>query len=157
MSGGNIDRLAEILGALYKDASPPFTDHTDLYATIDAIQQGDIPWESFSVAYNGPQPENGNVPTWMTEKYQVWFRNPLDIFEHQIGSRDFEGEMDFAPKRVFKNGKRQFTDFFSGNWAWQQAVSHHFLHILSLFKPATGQNCRGSADPRRNVRPGNSW
>ncbi|KAJ7467249.1 hypothetical protein B0H11DRAFT_2239488 [Mycena galericulata] len=51
---------------------------------IDAIQQGDIPWQSFS-------------------EYEVW------------------DELDWAPKRVFKNGQRQYVDLFSGNWAWEQA------------------------------------
>ncbi|KAJ6620591.1 hypothetical protein B0H10DRAFT_2357643 [Mycena sp. CBHHK59/15] len=72
-------------------------NHNDLYAMIDAIQQGDIPWESFSVKYTGP------------------------IFEKQLANPDFEDEMDWAPKHIFKNGKRQFVDLFSGNWVWEQA------------------------------------
>ncbi|KAJ7933217.1 hypothetical protein B0H13DRAFT_2227419 [Mycena leptocephala] len=121
MSGTGIDRLAELLAALYKGEDPPFADHKDLYATIDAIQQGDIPWESFSVKYAGPVPETGTVPVWMTETFEVWFRSPLAIFEKQLANPDFKDEMDWAPKRVFKDGKRQFTDLFSGNWAWEQA------------------------------------
>ncbi|KAJ7815221.1 hypothetical protein B0H13DRAFT_1924296 [Mycena leptocephala] len=85
MAQARVDRLAQLLAALYPGQDPPFSDHTDLYSTIDAIQQGDVPWESFSVQYSGPLPE---------------------------------GE---APKRIFKGGKRQFVDLFSGNWSWKQA------------------------------------
>ncbi|KAJ6607956.1 hypothetical protein B0H10DRAFT_2166674 [Mycena sp. CBHHK59/15] len=85
--------------------------------------QGDIPWESFSVKYTGPVPETGEVPVWMTETFEVWFRLPLAIFEKQLANPDFKDEMDWAPKRIFKKGKRQFTDFFSGNWVWEQATT----------------------------------
>ncbi|KAJ7862732.1 hypothetical protein B0H13DRAFT_2566139 [Mycena leptocephala] len=120
MAGRRVDRLAELLAALY-GTDPPFADHKDLYATIDAIQQGDVPWQSFSVTYTGPLPESGEVPAWMTEKYEVWFRSPLGIFEKQLANPDFKDEMDWAPKRMFKDKKRQYVDLFSGNWAWQQA------------------------------------
>ncbi|KAJ6600741.1 hypothetical protein B0H10DRAFT_1923835 [Mycena sp. CBHHK59/15] len=121
MAGRRVDRLAELLAALYQGTDPPFADHKDLYSTIDAIQQGDVPWQSFSVTYTGPLPESGDVPAWMTEKYEVWFRSPLGIFEKQLANPDFKDEMDWAPKRIFKNGKRQYVDLFSGNWVWEQA------------------------------------
>ncbi|KAJ7650467.1 hypothetical protein FB45DRAFT_859230 [Roridomyces roridus] len=123
MSTKSVDRLAQLLAALYPDRDPPFADYKDLYATIDAIQQGDIPWESFSVQYTGPLPENGPAPVWMTETFEVWYRSPLAIFEKQLANPDFKDEMDWAPKRIFKDSKRQFTDLFSGNWVWDQAVS----------------------------------
>ncbi|KAJ7613474.1 hypothetical protein FB45DRAFT_1111991 [Roridomyces roridus] len=121
MSTKSVDRLAQLLAALYPDRDPPFADYKDLYATIDAIQQGDIPWESFSVQYTGPLPENGPAPVWMTETFEVWYRSPLAIFEKQLANPDFKDEMDWAPKRIFKDSKRQFTDLFSGNWVWDQA------------------------------------
>ncbi|KAJ7862335.1 hypothetical protein B0H14DRAFT_3613333, partial [Mycena olivaceomarginata] len=120
MAGKRVDRLSQILAALY-GTDPPFADHKDLYSTIDAIQQGDVPWQSFSVTYTGPLPESGEVPAWMTEKYEVWFRSPLGIFERQLANPDFKDEIDWAPKRVFKDGKRQYFDLFSGNWVWKQA------------------------------------
>jgi hypothetical protein len=122
MAQSRVDRFAQLLAALYPDKDPPFADHKDLYATIDAIQQGDVPWQSFSIQYTGPLPD-GVVPEWMTQKYEVWFRSPLEIFEKQLANPDFKDEIDWAPKRIFKNGKRQLTDLFSGNWAWKQAVS----------------------------------
>ncbi|KAF8886311.1 hypothetical protein BD779DRAFT_1611774 [Infundibulicybe gibba] len=119
MSGRKIDKLSELLAALYPESDPPFADHDDLYRTIDATQQGDIPWDSFSMTYTG---EVGvNSPPWKLARYETWFRDPLKVMEQQIGNRDFAGEMDYAPKRIFKGGERQYTDLMSGNWAWEQA------------------------------------
>ncbi|KAF7303447.1 hypothetical protein MIND_00573500 [Mycena indigotica] len=120
MSGDSIDQLAQFMAALYKD-DPYFNNHHHLYAMIDEIQQGDIPWQSFSVQYTGPRPETGETPSWMTQTYEVWFRSPLAIFERQLANPEFRDELDWAPKRVFKNDNRQFTDLMSGNWAWRQA------------------------------------
>ncbi|KAF7336374.1 hypothetical protein MVEN_02186000 [Mycena venus] len=120
MAGKCVDRLAQLLATLYEGIDPPFADHNDLYSTIDAIQQGDVPWQSLSVTYTGPLPD-GEVPAWMTEKYEVWFQSPLGIFERQLANPDFKDEIDWAPKRIFKDGKRQYVDLFPENWVWEQA------------------------------------
>ncbi|THG94210.1 hypothetical protein EW026_g7213 [Hermanssonia centrifuga] len=122
MSGGRIDELMQLWGS--RDRDPPFADHNDLYNCIDAISVGEIPWQTFSVSYKGARSVNaaGEVPGWMDAKYEVHFWCPRTILQNQIGNPDFAGEIDFAPKRVFgKGGKRQYCDFMSGNWAWNQA------------------------------------
>ncbi|KAJ7048411.1 hypothetical protein C8F01DRAFT_1223141 [Mycena amicta] len=120
MSGGNITHLMQLLAAVYPGHEPPFADDKDLYTTIDSIPLGDIPWQSFSVKYTGDLP-NGDVPVWMTEKYEVWFRSPLAIFEKQLANPDFKDELDWVAKRIYKDGNRQYTDLFSGNRAWKQS------------------------------------
>ncbi|THH16273.1 hypothetical protein EW146_g4353 [Bondarzewia mesenterica] len=45
---GEIDDLLALWAATVKE--PPFTDHNDLYDTIDATTLGDAPWSSFSLA-----------------------------------------------------------------------------------------------------------
>ncbi|KAF9489415.1 hypothetical protein BDN71DRAFT_1490935 [Pleurotus eryngii] len=120
MSGGHLDQLAQLLATLYPDQDPPFVDHDDLYATIDSIEQGEIRWKSFSITYNGQVPES-NPPSWMSAPYEVWYRDPLSVLEQQLANPDFNGEIDYAPKLVYKDGKRQYTDFMSGDWAWCEA------------------------------------
>ncbi|KAJ6632543.1 hypothetical protein B0H10DRAFT_1938138 [Mycena sp. CBHHK59/15] len=39
--------------------------------------------------------------------------------------------MDWSPKRIFKNGKQQFMDLFSGNWVWEQALRRQFDKITA--------------------------
>lgn len=53
MSGGNLDKLSEILATLYPGQETPFENHNDLYATIDSIEHGTSRWKSFSISYNG--------------------------------------------------------------------------------------------------------
>jgi hypothetical protein len=49
-----------------------------------------------------------------------------------LANPDFNNEMDFAPYQEFDiDDEQQFEDFMSGDWAWQQAVSHPI--ILTLF------------------------
>ncbi|KAF8270718.1 hypothetical protein EI94DRAFT_1698590 [Lactarius quietus] len=96
MSVGKIDRLLTILTLLY-DAQPPFTSHQELYMTIDAIKQGEIPWNSFSVAYNGVHPQQ-NPPAWMDASYKIWFRSTLQVLEGQISNPKYNNMMDFMPK-----------------------------------------------------------
>lgn len=104
MSAKKIDRLMHILAALYPDNPPPVADHKEMYSLIDAVKQGDVPWDSFSVTFDGDLPD-GEVPPWMTQKYEVWFCDPLRIMENQIGNPDFNGGIDLVPKRVFYKGK----------------------------------------------------
>jgi hypothetical protein len=123
MSAGKIDILLKLIASLY-DTQPPFTSHQELYALIDAIKQGDVPWNSFSIAYNGLQPPDSVPrPPWMDVEYEVWFRDPLQVLKNQVANPDFKDAMDYSPKRVYHKGKRQYSDLMSGNWAWDQAVS----------------------------------
>jgi hypothetical protein len=112
--------------------SPPFANAQDLYNVVDATEVGDVPWQAFAIKYNGEFPDN--APNWMSTPYEVWFRDPLSVLEGQIGNREISNEMDYAPKRVYsREGKRQFSDLMSGDWAWDQAVRHFILqYVLKL-------------------------
>ncbi|KAJ3505225.1 hypothetical protein NLJ89_g7528 [Agrocybe chaxingu] len=121
MSAGKIDRLLNLLAALY-DEPPPFASHQEMYSLIDLIKQGEIPWNSFSIMYDGVRPQDGQpTPPWMDEKYEVWFRDPLQVLENQISNPEFKDMMDFSPKRVYHKGEHRYEDLMSGNWAWDQA------------------------------------
>ena len=98
-----------------------------MYNTIDSTPLGDLPWESFSLAYNGDVPE-GDPPLWMSSEYDVWFRDPRGLVHNILSNPDFEGEIDYAPVQEYSsNGVHRFRDFMSGNWAWKQAVSIYLV------------------------------
>ncbi|RXW17060.1 hypothetical protein EST38_g8794 [Candolleomyces aberdarensis] len=102
------------------DSDPPFEDAQDLLDHIDSIPHGDVPWESFTVRYDGEMPPS--APSWMTKGYEVWYRDPLTILEGQIANADFVGHIDYAPKELRGRGnRRQYVDLMSGEWAWKQA------------------------------------
>lgn len=123
MSRGDIDELMTLWSAhntqQFSTDEPPFKNCDDLYAQIDSIALGDIPWESMAVSHSGPC-----TAPWMKKSFEVWYRDPLKVMEAQLGNPDFCKHIDFAPKWVRdKNGDRQYGDLMSGTWAWNQAVS----------------------------------
>ena len=151
MSAGNIDILMQLMAAWHTNLKshtskkmdedsgdefveppepidPPFNSANHMYNIIDSILLGNVPWEGFKVMYNGDIPEH-NPPSWVMKTFEVWFQNPLQLLEAQIGNPDFNGEIDYASKQVLgKNGKRQFTDLQSGDWAWEQSVCLYLLN-----------------------------
>jgi hypothetical protein len=126
MSAGDIDILLDLWAAslLKHNDHLLFADHNDLYNTIDSIQVGEVPWQSFTTQYNGPRPES-HVPSWMSANCEVWFQDPHAVIVNMLANPDFNGEMDFAPYKEFDdNDDRQFCNFMSSDWAWQQAVGY---------------------------------
>lgn len=123
MSANNINDLLELWTAtLPCDQDPPFANKQGLYDTIDNIGLGDAPWKSFSVSFNGELHE-ADTTSWKHAKYDVWYRDPCTVLHNQLENRNFASEMDFAPKEVRdEDGKRRYSDFMSGDWAWRQAV-----------------------------------
>ena len=102
MSAGDIDALLNIWAATlapYND-HPPFLNHKDLYSTIDATPLGDVPWESFSLKYNGVLPKR-DIPPRMSSEYDVWFRDPRELVHNLISNPDFHDEFDYSPLREF--------------------------------------------------------
>lgn len=127
MPGQKIDHLMEILAAKYGVDNTPYPSHKSMYDTIDAAELGDAPWESFSAHYTGDVPAEGETPPWMLADYDVWCRNPRTVLRNMLSNPDFEGEIDYAPKREFgTSGERRFGDLLSGNWSWGQAVCRDY-------------------------------
>ncbi|CDO77042.1 hypothetical protein BN946_scf184403.g17 [Trametes cinnabarina] len=122
MSGSKIDELMQLWACtLPEDQDPPFTSHQHLYATIDAVSCGEVPWQTFSVSYNGAIPD-GAMPSWMIREYDVWFRDPRLVLRNQYSNPDFAADIHWAPRQLLlANGKRQYRDFMSGDWAWKEA------------------------------------
>ena len=134
MSAEDIDFIFKLWAAslaAHRDL-PPFLNHTEMYNTINSTPLGDLPWEFFSLEYNGDLPE-GNVPSWMSSEYDVWFQDPLHLVHNLLSNPDFEGEIDYAPVQEYSsNGVHQFQDFMSDNWAWKQAVSIYYYLVFSF-------------------------
>ena len=125
MPGTEINELMQIWADTLSDnGDPPFASHADLYATIDATTLGDAPWQSFSVSYTGNYPVAGEIPPWMLASYDVWFRDPRLVLQNQLRNSGFKNAFDYAPFQKFnKKGEREWRDFMSANWGYQQAVS----------------------------------
>ena len=117
--------------------SAPILDHNDLHATIDAIKLGHVPWQSYTVQYNGLRPDNAPTPEWMNTQYQLWYRNPRKVIHNLLANPDLVDGIDYVPYRDFKDDKRQYRDFMSGNWAWRQCVRRfcrECFYLLTLLR-----------------------
>ncbi|KAF8810186.1 hypothetical protein BYT27DRAFT_7282380 [Phlegmacium glaucopus] len=132
---------------------PPFADVRDMHAVIDSTELEGVSWESFSVKYSGDRPDI--CPEWMDEDYEVWYRDPAAVARSMLKNPDFNEEFDYKPFRKYNAGEgREYKDFMSGNWAWEQAdiISEDPATHGSMFVPiilgsdkttvsvATGQN-----------------
>ncbi|KAF9790878.1 hypothetical protein BJ322DRAFT_998750, partial [Thelephora terrestris] len=99
---------------------PPLIDHQDLLTQIDAIKLGNVPWKSYTAQYQWLRPDAGPIPEWMKTEYQFWYRDPRKVIHHLLSNPEFASGIDYAPHRDFKDEERQYRDFMSGNWAWDQ-------------------------------------
>ena len=99
----------------------PFQNAEDILNTIDTIDLGHVPWETFFLKYPGELPDD-NPPMWMMKEYHVWFRDPHKVIHAILANRDFDGEIDYSPHRIFIGGKHKFSNVMSSDWAWKQVV-----------------------------------
>ena len=139
MSAANIDILCALWAASLDESGvePPFTGHSDLYRKIDAIPVGGVPWQSASFTYDGfrlQSPDGIEIPKWMENKYEIWFRDPRVLFKNMLANHDFHGSFNYAPFWQYDNmGSCQYEHLMSGDWAWKQAVSAHLVfHCYTL-------------------------
>ncbi|TFK48664.1 hypothetical protein OE88DRAFT_1615378, partial [Heliocybe sulcata] len=114
MSKRRITRLQKLWAARHGGDSP-YLDASHMYKVIDSARLGDVKWDCFD------KPP-GTVPDWMSKTYEVWYRNPLEVARQMLSNKDFDQEIDYSAKRVFKDGIRQWQDFMSGDWAWEQST-----------------------------------
>ena len=128
---------------------PPFSNVSHMYKTIDSTPLGDVPWEFVSLQYGGAQPED-NIPPWMKEGYNVWFRDPRALVHNILSNPDFESGFDYTPfQERTVDGVHRFCDFMSTNWAWKQGVSSRyrllFKLMLIVFRTLLPRNLRRMA------------
>ena len=151
MSQADIDILMRLWATTTSNGCAPFQNHQEMLATIDAIDLGDIPWQTFSAKYRGEVPPE-NPPDWMLKEYTVFFRDPLSVVRSMISNPEFNGQFDYAPYREFEGGKRRWSDLMSGNWVWKQAVC-----LISKFRPQSRTHNTLRISLARTLVPMGQW
>ncbi|KAG1812062.1 uncharacterized protein BJ212DRAFT_1448197 [Suillus subaureus] len=102
MSAGNINFVFNLWAASLAahGDTPPFTNHTDMYDTINSTPLG-------SLQYNGILPDNSDdVSSWMKSEYDIH----MDEFNYAL-----------VQEYSVSDGAHQFHDFMSSDWCWKQA------------------------------------
>jgi hypothetical protein len=128
MSGAQIDELMQIWASLNKDPGskfefPPFASARDLYQKIDQIDNSKT-WHSFSFTYADANLEDERLPTWQRATYQLVLRNAKSLVQEQLACPEFKNHMDYCPRQEFGDHQKCiWSNFMSGNWAWEQCVS----------------------------------
>lgn len=121
MSASKVDALLDLwASSLYSHgAGPPFTNHRHMLNTIDSTTVGDVRWQCLSIRYTGEIPQI-NPPSWMSQEYDVWFRDPRLVVHKILGNRSFAGKINLRPFQEYTTDDqtRQYKDFMSGDWAW---------------------------------------
>ena len=133
MSAGNIDELLEIwaLTMAQNDELGPFNSYEQMYGAIDSIELGDVPWKCFTAGYQGDRAQNG--PAWQDAQYAVWYRDPALVIKQLFDNPDFDKQFDYtAYVGLNTAGKRTWSDFMSGNFAWRHSVRHFPSHLPLL-------------------------
>ena len=80
MSGASIDFLSQLWHAsLVNHSVGPddinlYEQNSSLLATIDVTTVGSMPWQGFTISYDGPRPLN--TPEWMTSTHDIWYHDP---------------------------------------------------------------------------------
>jgi hypothetical protein len=139
MLGLNIDFLMELWAfkaAKYKEDSP-FKLHCDVYATIDTIRAGDVPWQCFTVSPHEDLPSDAS--TWKQHEYQVWYCDPDAIIKNMLDCPDFDEQFYYSPYIQYdKTQQHRWTNFMSGNYAWRKSVSQLFSLCHAVAKMIQG-------------------
>ncbi|KAI6146976.1 hypothetical protein EDD17DRAFT_1767457 [Pisolithus thermaeus] len=114
MSAKKIDMLLEIWAALLLESGgqPLFMNHADLYGVIDSTRVGNVRWENFTIQYAGEERNNDPAP-WMSDVYDVWFRDPREVIHNILANSRFTDELDYVPYREYdaSNDQRRWQDF----------------------------------------------
>ncbi|KAH8980296.1 hypothetical protein EDB86DRAFT_2835417 [Lactarius hatsudake] len=91
-----------------------------MYATIDTIKIGSLPFQTFTLQYTGPKPLV--PPCWMEEVYKLNTRDILEVVQEQLATPDFKSQFDYVPYKEFNGrGERLWSNLMSGQWASMQA------------------------------------
>ena len=144
MSSSNITELLEYWALSImkydRDAAGPYDSCRSLYATIDAIQDGDAPWQCFSInCADDDIPEH--APSWRRQVYDVWYRDPDVVIHNMLDNPDFASRFDTAPYiATDTQGKRRWIDFMSGNFAWRQSMSPYHPDYINILITLVGPN-----------------
>lgn len=108
-------------------SSSPFDLCRSLYATIDAIRDGDAPWQCLTVNSTTNNLLEDPLP-WKKQEFEVWYRDPDVVIANLLDNPDFARQFDAAPYIMTDGqGKQRWTDFMTGNFAWRRSVSENRL------------------------------
>jgi hypothetical protein len=124
--------LSSTLRAGGRPSHVPWRNAEEMYSTIDQIQQGSVPWNTIKFRYQ--MPTMSTSPQWMQQTYELCYHNVRLLLQTQLANPAFKNHFDYAAYQEFNsNGDCVFSNFMSGEWAWNQSVcTFSRLHDIML-------------------------
>ena len=58
----------------------------------------------------------------MRQKYIIHTRDIRAVLHNMLGSAEFSGKFDYQAYEEFVHGKRRYSNFMSGQFAWDESV-----------------------------------
>ncbi|KAF8810924.1 hypothetical protein BYT27DRAFT_7019409, partial [Phlegmacium glaucopus] len=85
MLQGNINHLLELWGlSLMKHGSSgPFKNYKHIYDTINAIEEGDAPWQCIKSSFDQVD-KDLDAPNWRQQEYKIWYRDPEVVARNML-------------------------------------------------------------------------
>jgi hypothetical protein len=125
-SAGNINQLFKIWAAnnvaFFDGAKPVFANVEELHSAIDGSTYGGAAWRELEFKYDGHVDDNS--PPWKKATYVSHTWNTLEVVKNMAASSEFRDKWDTVPIEEYTEGhERRYSNFMSGRWAWQEAVS----------------------------------
>ncbi len=111
------------IAQIRKKANPSFHNARKLYQHIDDLPEGPG-WTQEILSVEGDLKNPDGSP--MLEEVELWRRDPVECIRELMGDSAFDGEMAFAPERVYadKDGKERVYDkMWTADWWWDVQVS----------------------------------
>ncbi|TFK58882.1 hypothetical protein BDN72DRAFT_781471 [Pluteus cervinus] len=137
MSQPNMNYLLHLwaLSLMKYGALGPFANYQHLFDTIDATSVGDVPWKCLMVEPDRDGVPPDSLPSWKRQDYEVWYRDPDVVIKNMLDNPDFDGEFDYHPYvHLNRDGKREWCDYMSANFAWTQCGAMYVPVILGSDK-----------------------
>ena len=101
---------------------PSFTSNYTFQKKIDNLPIGPA-WTCEMVEVKGDRiGPDGKV---VTERLELWRRNPIDCIRDLIGNPSFHKHVAYGPEHIYVDDKaesRIFDEMWTGDWWWQTQV-----------------------------------
>ncbi|KAI9449318.1 hypothetical protein BJY52DRAFT_1206403 [Lactarius psammicola] len=98
----------------------PWKNAKEMYAIIDTIQTGSLPFKAYSFSYTRPKPSTPSH--WMEQTYKLNACDVLSIIQEQLATPDFKDQINYAPYKEFNSkGECVWSNLMSRHWAFRQA------------------------------------
>ena len=121
----------------------PWQNAKEMYATIDEIQEGVVPWNTVTFKYN--KPTTPNSPQWMRETYELCCRDVRLLLQSQLKNPEYKDHFEYNAYQEFnEGGDRIFSNFMSGDWAWSQCV-RIYIPLIAVYCMLTSNFSRISS------------